>query len=163
MGSFALLPFDLWAREVVMQAVLATQPRETMKASSFFVCVALLVAGSAIAPVMGAQAGPAGKPETPAVANARSAKLTELKRQQAANEAEIQRLRAKVKQDADLRVAHARQAKTPQPTDSLSEMGSADQLKMQQMMERKTKLEEEISKIMKEASDASNTLTGNLK
>jgi hypothetical protein len=31
------------------------------------------------------------------------------------------------------------------------------------MMERKTKLEEEISKIMKEASDASNTLTGNLK
>ena len=31
------------------------------------------------------------------------------------------------------------------------------------MMDRKAKLEEEISKMMQEASDASNTIIGNLK
>ena len=134
-----------------------------MKASSFFVCVALLVAGSAVAPVRGAQAGQAGKPETPAVANARSAKLTELKRQQAANAAEIQRLRARVKEAADKRFAQARQGKTPPPTDSISDLGSTDQLKLQQLMEQKAKLEAEISKLMKEASDAANKITENLK
>jgi len=134
-----------------------------MKPSSFLVCLSLLMAGSAVTPVMRAANGPAGKPESPAAVQARNAKLADLKSQHAANEAEIQRLRVKVKQDADLRAAHARQGKTPQPTDSLSEMGAADTLKLQQMMDRKAKLEEMISNVMKESSDTANTITGNLK
>ena len=131
-----------------------------MKRSFFVVCLSLLVAGSSFTSVRGAQPG---KPETPAVVQARNAKLTELRRQQAANAAEIQRLRARIKQDADRRAALARQGKTPQPTDSISDMNSTQQLKLQQLMDQRTKLEEELSRIMKEASDAAKNITDNLK
>ena len=134
-----------------------------MKPLFFVVSLALLLAGSAFTPVLRAANGPAAKPESPAVAQARNARLADLKRQHAANEAEIQRLRAKIRQDADRRAAQARQGKTPHPTDSLSELGSADQLKLQQMMDRKSQLEEMISNVMKESSDASNSIIGNLK
>ena len=109
-----------------------------MKRSFFVVGLSLLVAGSSFTSVRGAQPG---KSESPAVVQARNAKIAELRRQQAANATAIQRLQTKIKHDHDQRAALARQGKTPPPTDSLSDLSSLDQLKLQQLMDQRTKLE----------------------
>jgi hypothetical protein len=162
-GGTVAFTFDLRAGSAVLQAALVTQPQETMKPRFLVVCLALLLAGSAFTPVLRAANAPAAKPESPAVTQARNARLADLKRQHAATVAEIQRLRAKIHQNAGQQAAHARQGNASLPKDSLSELGSEDTLKLQQMMDRKSQLEEMISNVMKESSDASNSIIGNLK
>ena len=133
-----------------------------MKSLFFVVCLALL-AGSAFTPVLRAAHGPAAKSGSPASAQAMNAKLADLKRQHAATEAEIQRLRVRVNQNSGQQAGYAHQGKTPHTADSLSEIGSADMLKLQQMMDRKRQLEEEMSRIMKASSDTSESIIGNMK
>lgn len=47
--------------------------------------------------------------------------------------------------------------------DSLSEMGETDSLQLQMAMDRKAKLEQAISNMMKKSSDTASTITSNLK
>lgn len=47
--------------------------------------------------------------------------------------------------------------------DSLSEMGQADSMQLQLAMDRKAKLEEALSNVMKKSSDTASTITSNLK
>ncbi|MDE2421087.1 MAG: hypothetical protein KGO49_07915 [Gammaproteobacteria bacterium] len=49
------------------------------------------------------------------------------------------------------------------PKDQLSELGSEDQLKLQQEMDRQNKIKQGMSNMMKKESDTSSSLIGNLK
>lgn len=77
---------------------------------------------------------------------------------------DLKALQAQMKANADKRKAlRDAQQKMKEEKDSLSEMGSADQLRLQQLMDRKSKLEEMISNLLKKSSDTQAAVTGNLK
>jgi hypothetical protein len=56
-----------------------------------------------------------------------------------------------------------RLAAIKQEKDSLDEMSQQDQLKLQQMMDKKNQLEQMISNVMKAAAETQNGLSSNLK
>ena len=49
------------------------------------------------------------------------------------------------------------------PKDQLAELGAEDQLKLQQQMDRRSKMQQSMSNIMKKESDTSSSVSGNLK
>jgi hypothetical protein len=49
------------------------------------------------------------------------------------------------------------------PLDTLSELSEEQQMRMQQVMDRKAKATETLSNVMKKLADTSSTIAGNLK
>ncbi len=49
------------------------------------------------------------------------------------------------------------------PKDQLAELGVEDQLKLQQQMDRRSKMQQSMSNMMKKESDTSSSVSGNLK
>jgi hypothetical protein len=79
--------------------------------------------------------------------------LERLKKEKAANDAEILRLQAKIKIAAEKRAAERGNRPIKNTKDEMSEMDSASQLALQQATEKKSQLESMISNVMKAGSE----------
>jgi len=116
----------------------------------------------AAAAVLGAAEKPHGvKPVNPPAQTSQS--LADLQKAKSQNVADIARLKARMKHDAEARAAASKQKAPKDKTDSLSELGQQDQMQLQLLMERKAKLEEMISNVLKKSSDTSAGVVQNLK
>jgi len=81
-----------------------------------------------------------------------------------AAEADLKQLQAEMKAAAERKKAQREaQQKMKEAKDNLAEVSAADQMHLQQAMDRKAKLEQLLSQLMKKASDTSQAVTGNLK
>lgn len=81
-----------------------------------------------------------------------------------AAEADLKQIQAEMKAAAERKKAQREsQQKMKEAKDNLAEASAADQMHLQQAMDRKAKLEQLLSQLMKKASDTSQAVTGNLK
>ncbi len=78
--------------------------------------------------------------------------------------ADLHRLMAEMQANAEKKKAlRDAQQKIKEKKDAISEMNEQDQLALQMAMDRKSKLEQAISNLMKKSSDTSQTIIQNLK